>query len=150
MPQSSFPSALPTTDSVGLTIPINSSLLAPYTSLTKFYEASDDHRITDLISTPGNQTDLLSYYDLAIVCYSTYSEGSAFDTLCDTTLGLNLSVTKTGEYMTEAIAASNGATIFGVDLFSKQVATSIEVLSAFFGLVLVLIIVYLIRTKLKH
>jgi len=92
----------------------------------------------------------LSYYDLAIVCYSTYSEGSAFDTLCDTTLGLNLSVTKTGEYMTEAIAASNGATIFGVDLFSKQVATSIEVLSAFFGLVLVLIIVYLIRTKLKH
>jgi len=150
MPQSSFPDALPTADSAGLTIPINSSQLAPYTSLTEFYQASDDHRITDLISTPGNQTDLLSYYDLDIVCFSTYSEGAAFNTICDTTLGLNLSVTKTGDYMTEAVAASNGATIFGVDLYSKQVATSIEVLSAFFGLVLVLIIFYMITTKLKH
>ena len=39
--------------------------------------------------------------------------------------------------MTGAVAASNGATISGVDLYSKQVATSIEVLSVFFGLVLV-------------
>lgn len=39
--------------------------------------------------------------------------------------------------MIQAVAASNGATIFGVDLYSKQVATSTEVLSAFFALVLV-------------
>lgn len=77
-------------------------------------------------------------------------KGAAFNTLCDTTLGLNLSVTKLGDYLTEAIAASNGATIFGIDLYSKQVATSIEVLFAFFGLVLVLIIIYMIRTKLRH
>ncbi len=77
MPQSSFPSALPTADSAGLTIPINSSQLSPYTSLTEFYEASDDHRITDPISTPGNHSDLLAYYDLVLVC-STYSEGCGF------------------------------------------------------------------------
>ena len=150
MSQSSFPSALPTSDSETFTIPINNSLLAPYASLTEFYDASSDNRITNLISIPGNQSGLVSYYDLAIVCYSTHYELAAFNTLCDTTQGFNLSVTKAGQYMTESTAASSGATIFGTDLVSIQVATSIEALSGFFGLVLVCIIVYLIKTKVKH
>ena len=124
MPGPSFPGALPTTDSDTLTIPIDDSLLAPYTSLTEFYQASPDHRITNLISAPGNQTSLVSYYDLTILCYLTDHDQAPFNTLCDTNQNLNLSIIKAGQYMTEATAASNGATVFSTDSVSTQVAVN--------------------------
>ena len=145
-----FPTALPTSDITGYTIPIDNAVLRPYSSLTQFYEASPNHQITDLITSPGNQTSLISYYDLEITCYPTRPDHAAFDTLCNFNQGHNLSVTGGGQYLTEDTAAANAAAVFDTDLVSTQVATSIEVLSALFGLVVLLIIVYLIMSKLKQ
>ncbi len=76
---------------------------------------------------------------------------STFATLCDISLpDSNLSLTRSGEYMTEGTASLSGATVFHADIISTQVATAIEALSGFFGLVLLIVIGYLIRSKVKY
>jgi len=85
------------------------------------------------------------------VCHSKgYDKKVSFDTLCDTSQYPFLSVTRAGQYMTEFTASANGATVFHADAISTQVATAIEALSAFFGVVLLIIIIYLVRSKTKY
>lgn len=146
-----FPENLPTADYTNLTIPISTAELLPYTSLTEFYEADPvSNWITDLFVTSGVQSNSLQPY--SGFTYRCNSRGNntkvKFSTLCDVTQGL--SVTKTGEYMTEATASLSGATVFSADIVSTQVATAVEALSGFFALVLVIIIIYLIRSKMKY
>lgn len=146
-----FPENLPTTDYTNLTIPISTAELLPYTSLTEFYEADPvSNWITDLFVTSGVQSNSLQPY--SSFTYRCNSRGNntkdKFNTLCNVTQ--DLSVTKTGEYMTEATASLSGATVFSADIVSTQVATAVEALSGFFALVLVIIIIYLIRSKMKY
>ena len=151
MPEASFPQILPTTDYDTFTIPINASFLSPYTSLTAFYQADPTNYITDLIAPQSVSNALVPYAGFSYMCHSKGNDKQvAFDTLCDTSQYPALSITKTGQYMTEGTASANGATVFRADIISKQVATAIEALSAFFGLVLLIIIVYLIRSKSKY
>jgi len=151
MPQVSFPQILPTTDYDTFTIPINASALSPYTSLTAFYSGAPTNYITDLIAPQGTNNALVPYAGFTYMCHSKgYDKKVSFDTLCDTSQYPLLSVTRAGQYMTEFTASANGATVFHADAISTQVATAIEALSGFFGLVLLIIIIYLVRSKTKY
>lgn len=148
----SFLSYLPTvtTDLDTFTIPINASLLSPYTTLTEWYQADTSNYITDLIVLDGgidNNNTLKPYAGLTYQCQSNADDVSSYNTLCDSYSGL--SVSKRGEYITEATAATAGAIVFHADKISRQLAITVEALSGFFGLVLLIIIRYLIKSKLN-
>lgn len=140
--------ALPKTnfDPYTFAISINASDLNNYTSLTESYEASPWTYITDIIRPylPANSS-LKSFIELKYQCQG--GDISRFSTLCDTYEGY--SVSKTGQYLTRATAATAGAVVFPTDKISKQLAITIEALSGFFGLVLLVIIGYLIKSKIK-
>lgn len=145
----SLPEALPTTDYSTYTINISASTLSPYTSLTQFYQADQANYITDLIAPNISSRALVPYADLIYTCHSRGNEigSKIYNTLCDVSQGL--SVSKTGEYMTEATASTVGAVVFHAERISKQLAITVEALSGFFGLVLVVIIGYLIKSKIE-
>ena len=123
----------------------------PYTSLTEFYQSDPSNYITDLMSLDngiGNHTlQLLPYAVMTYLCQSNADDASSYNTLCDTYQGF--SVSKRGEYITEATAAAAGATVFHADKISAQLAITVKTLSGFFGAVLLVIIGYLIKSKLK-
>ena len=132
-----------TTDLENYTVPIDMSYLSPFTSLTQFYQADRSNYITDLIGLDNNNT-LKPYAELMYQCQSNEDN---FNTLCDSYDGV--SVSKRGEYITEATASTAGAVVFHADKISMQLAITVETLSGFFGLVLLIIIGYLIKNKLK-
>ena len=147
-----FLSYLPTvtTDLENYTIPIDTSLLSPYTSLTEFYQADGSNYITDLIGVDNgiaNSSTLKPYAGLIYQCQSNQDDASSFNKLCDFQQGF--SVSKRGEYITEATASTAGAVVFHADKISRQLAVTVEALSGFFGLVLLIIVAYLIKSKLK-
>ena len=140
----------PVPDLENYTIPISMSLLSPYSSLTEFYQADATNYITDLIglgSEITNNNTFKSYAALTYQCRSNENDESSFNTLCDSYRGF--SVSKRGEYIAQATASTAGAVIFHTDKISRQLAVTVEALSGFFGLVLLIIIAYLIKGKLK-
>ncbi|KAL3145896.1 hypothetical protein ABBQ38_015264 [Trebouxia sp. C0009 RCD-2024] len=149
MPPGSLPQALPTTDSSTFTINISASTLRPYTSLTQFYQADRANYITDLIVPNNVSQTLVSYAELTYKCHSRGDETAPniYNTLCD--VSQNLSVSKTGAYTTEATASTVGAVVFHADRISRQLAITVEALSGFFGLVLLIIVGYLIKSKIE-
>ena len=142
-----LPQALPTTDVTTYTINISAAVLSPYTTLTEFYQADRANYVTDLIVPNVSSQTLVSYAELIYKCHSRGNEAGSniYNTLCDFSQGL--SVSKTGEYMTEATASTVGAVVFHADRISRQLAITVEALSGFFGLVLLIIIGYLIKSK---
>ena len=127
------------------------------TSLTEFYQAGPFNYITDLMSLDtgvANQSKLTPYREMTYQCQSNadIDDASKFDTLCEAYQGQDyqgFSVSKQGEYITAATASTAGATIFQADKISSQLAITVEVLSGVFGLVLLIIIGFLIKSKLK-
>ena len=133
-------------DSNTYTIPISVSTLAPYTSLTEFYQADSENYLIDLLL-PDYQfanRSLVPYAGLRYQCHSQGDDTSNFNTLCDMYEGL--SVSKRGESMTEATASM---LVLESDMISAQLAITVEELSGFFGLVLLIIIGYIIKSKIK-
>ena len=149
MDYANFPQAL-TGDPNTYDLIINSTI----TNLTTYFVQNPDSDIIDLLALNETNyaTNLFGYDSLSYVCQSREDDQSIpFDTLCDISSSeSNLSVTKTGEYLTEATASTNGALVFHADVISNQVARAIEALSGFFGLVLIIIIAYLIKSKVKY
>lgn len=131
-------------------ISVNWSTTPNITSLTEFYQYGN--YITALMNLNdgiGNQTvKLVTYLSMTYLCQSNADDEHSFDTLCDTNHGF-LSVSKQGEYITAATASTTGAIVFYADKISAQLAVTVEVLSGVFGLVLVIIIGFLIKSKLK-
>ena len=147
---SNFPSQLPTTDTTNYTIPFATSLLQGHSSLAAYYDANPLNYVTDLFS-DTNQQGLQAYAGFSYTCYSRENDTSkAFNPLCDTTQQPALSVTKSGQYMTEATASTSGARVFRVDITSMRVAHALEALTGFFGLVLLLIFGYLITARTSY
>lgn len=79
-----------------------------------------------------------------------------FHVLCDgshqvdsTGIG-SLSVTLSGQYIRSASAADSGAVIFAIDKTATQVSKAIHALSGGFAIISVLIIGFLMKSKLSE
>lgn len=148
----SFQSYFSTDDisSETLSLSVNWST-TPYKSLTEFYQSDPSNYITDLLNLDNgiaNRTlKLVPYAGMTYLCQSNADDASSYNTLCDTYQ--NFSVSKQGQYVTAATASTAGARVFHADRISTQLAITVEALSGFFGLVLLIIIGYLIKSKLK-
>ncbi len=135
-----LPAALNTTDTNNLTITVNAAI----PNLTQFFTDNPLYALTDLFYAGK---DLFTYSSFDFVCLSNGTDDTMqYDVLCDTTND-ELSISKSGEYMTEANAASFGAIVFSEDRISTQVATAIKALCGFFGLNLLIIVIYLAKSK---
>ena len=122
-----------------------------FANLTEFYWAGGDiTQVLNLTNGNGNQTaNLVPYAEMTYQCQSNavIDDASKFDVLCEVLP--RLSVSKTGEYITTATASTVGAIVFQADRISSQVAITVEVLSGVFGLVLLIIVGFLLKSKLK-
>jgi len=109
-----FPQAL--TSNEDYTIIINSTIV----DLTQYFSQNPDQDIIDLLvlNDTNTATNLFGYDTLSYVCQSREDDAAMpFDTLCDISCAsTNLSVTKTGQYLTEATASTNGAMVFHADI----------------------------------
>lgn len=96
-------------------------------------------------------TELFSYYQLGFFCLSHETEESMkFDVLCDAATQSsagNLSVSKTGEYIRAVTASDSGAVLFDTDITAQQVAKAIKALAGVFAFILLVIIIFLIKSK---
>lgn len=133
-----------------LSLPVNWST-TPYKSLMEFYQSDPSNYITDLLNLDNgivNRTlQLVPYSGMTYQCQSNADDARSHNTLCDTYQ--SFSVSKQGQYITAATASTAGARVFHADRISTQLAITVEALSGFFGLVLLVIIGYLIKSKLK-
>ena len=109
-----FPQAL--TSNEDYTVIINSTIV----DLTQYFSQNPDQDIIDLLvlNDTNTATNLFGYDTLSYVCQSREDDAAMpFDTLCDISCAsTNLSVTKTGQYLTEATASTNGAMVFHADI----------------------------------
>ena len=146
MDSADFPGALNSPDITGLSISIGRAI----PNLTDWFVQNPFSNILSLMDAGQG---LYAYSELDNVCISNATHPHMhFDVLCDITMDItsNLSISKSGQYMTEATAASYGATVFNRDSLSKQVATAVKVMCGFFALTLLIIIVYLAKSKLQQ
>jgi hypothetical protein len=109
--------------------------------------------LSDILSLIYAGQDLYTYSALDRVCISNATHPHMkFDVLCDIITGItsNLSISKFGQYMTETIASSFGATVLNKESLSQPVAIAVTVMCGFFALNLLVIALYLARSKLQR
>lgn len=145
MDSANFPAVLKSPDSTTLALSIGRTI----PNLTDWFVHDP---FSDILSLVDAGQDLYAYSALDHVCISNATHPHMqFDVLCDITTGItrNLSISKSGQYMTEATAASFGATVFNTDSLSTQVAIAVKVMCGFFALNLLIIAVFLARSKIQ-
>lgn len=101
---------------------------------------------------PNNSfTQLFPYSGLSYFCLSRETEEAMkFNVLCDAsveTVAGNFSVSKTGEHIRAVTAADSGAVLFDPDVTAQQVSKAIKALAGVFSFILLIIVVFLIKTK---
>ncbi len=146
MDSAQFPTALNSPENTTLAISIGRTIQ----NLTDWFIQNPFSNIFSLIDAGQ---DLYAYSALDNVCISNATHPHMkFDVLCDITTDItsNLSISKSGQYMTETPASSFGATVFNRDSLSKQVAIAVKVMCGFFALNLLVIALYLARSKLQR
>lgn len=89
---------------------------------------------------------ILNYFCLS----SETEEGMQFNVLCDASVEAsagNLSVSRTGEYIRAVTASESGAVLFDTDLTAEQVSKAIKALAGVFAFVLLVIVIFLVKSK---
>ena len=128
-----------------MTVPYNVSTVESY--------LYDDNALWALVSqAPGK---LQSYASLTYFCMTkTTMPGMQFNVLCDgshqndsTGIG-GLSVSRSGQYITLPSTAESGAVIFAVDKTATQVSKAIHTLSGAFAVISVIIVGFLVKSRL--
>ena len=139
LPQAIDPEANPETFEVNVTYDIP--------DLAEFLVNSG----TDVYNLLSNAsfTELMPYDGLNYVCLSNETaEAMSFNVLCDqSNSSANLSVSKAGDYISAMNAADSSAVLFDVEITAQQVSKAIKALAGVFAFILLVIVVFLLKSK---
>ena len=118
------------------------------------YVAAYDHLYNSFNASIAAVQQLWAYPDLPYFCLPNNTASiMKFSTLCDRTpntvsaLGSSTSVSNTGSYIMASTSASVGAVIFSNDTTAQQVSMAIKTLAGVFALILVIIVIFLVKSK---